>query len=258
MPSRPTRHGAGRLGQRVPHREQLRRALGDRRAVALDRALVAARDRAGERGLRAHARPTGCAVASTSGASCSRVTPAVAASRSAQRLERDEEVRRDRARRVVGDAVLGGRRAVARIPSARGERARGLERALAACRPRRAPAPRRTLGVAARRRRHQRVQREALAVAEHVEARRAGAVADAADPAGTRRGGLAICAVRHGTAGRTSVPARDRLAAPERGRVGQRRGEHRAQTARADDGAGEGDGGLWGPVLASRYRLASF
>ena len=104
------------------------------------------------------------------------------------------------------------------MPSARGQRV-GDRRARARSVPSTAaPAPRSTLGVAAGRHGHQRVQRERLAAAEDLEAGGAGAVAE-------QRAGRASCArprrsCRPGTVSRTtSASVRDRLAAPERGRV---------------------------------------
>ena len=62
--------------------EQVGRALLDRRALARDRRLVAARDRAGE-GRSAPVAAQFSSAARASGTSSSRGTPAVAASRSA-------------------------------------------------------------------------------------------------------------------------------------------------------------------------------
>ena len=104
---RSLRERARRLGERVEQREQLGRALGDRVALACDRRLVAARDRAGEGALGAERAPS-------SRRSRARAGRARRGRRRARGeplgggLERDEEVRGDRGGGVVGGAVRVG------------------------------------------------------------------------------------------------------------------------------------------------------
>ena len=98
----------GALGERPVEVEQLGRRLGDRLEVALDRRLVAARDRPGQR-RRAALGPVGGA-AQRRAARAARGRPR---SRSAEQLgrrllERDQEVGGDRGGGVVGGALLFG------------------------------------------------------------------------------------------------------------------------------------------------------
>ena len=165
-----------------------------------------------------------------------------------RRLQRDEVVRGHRGGRVVGDAVLRRdvRGAPCRAPcraSAAVSSARGVVPSIAQ------PAPRSTAGRAAGGDGHQRVQGERLARAERLEPRGARAVADAAGPRdrGGRGGDLAV---RH--AQEHDVDLRQRLAAPERPGGAQPRGHHRAETPRADDGAGRQIRGALGVQFSHR------
>ena len=159
-------------------------------SLARDRGFVAAGDGAGERVLRAVARPSSRARRGRAGRA------ARAARRRWPRAARpgppgDQEVRGDRGGGVVGGAVLVGDLDGAHLERV-GERRGGPQRASvvpATAHP--APAKRRR---AALRHRHQRVEAEAFAVAEDVEGRRAGAVPEHArasrrppPPRGSRR-----------------------------------------------------------------------
>ena len=116
----------GRLGERVPERQQLGRALGHRVALAGDGVLVAAGDRAGQGALGPGRGPVlhcGAHERDERGA----VDPGGGGELLGRALERDQEVRGDAGRRVVGGAVgvddldraqaEGARRACGRRPA---------------------------------------------------------------------------------------------------------------------------------------------
>ena len=136
------------VGERVEQRQQLGRALLDRRALARDRLLVAARDRAGERALGAERRPV---LDRRAHERHQRGAVDARGRRQAlgRALERDQEVRGDRGGRVVGGAIVVGdaRGAHARAASASASAAasaRGVDAvdgAARAARTRRAGAP---------------------------------------------------------------------------------------------------------------------
>jgi hypothetical protein len=235
----------------------------DRLALAADRRLVAAGDRAGERLLGAEARP---ALDARSHEREERV--AVDAGRGGEPLggglDGDEEVRGDRGGGVVGGAVLVGD-CDRREADLDGDRVRNGARA--GCRARDGGGGAAERGRAGGGDRHQRMEREALVGGEHVERRRAGAVADerpAVRPRGDRGGRGGDLAVRH--AQHDDVGVRTSRAAAERSldgdaRVTQRRRERVAETARADDRAAQARKG-WGGGFPfqfphGRYRSAS-
>ena len=196
-------------------------ALGDRVALGRDRRLVAARDRAGEGPLRAEPRPV--LDRRPDERDEQRTVDAGAGGEPlGRRLERDEEVRRDRRRRVVGRPVgLGDldRPHPERVGEpARERRARaGWSRRSPRRRPRNA-APSGGDG-------HQRVQRERLVPGERARATSPRSSGRRAGPGGISAAAAAISAVRDAEQHR-------RAGVERRGRARRARGDRRPRCRR--------------------------
>ena len=163
---------SGRVDQRVEQRQQVGRHLLDRGALAFDGGLVAPRHRSGQRPLGPEPRPV-----LDRGAhqrhELRALDPGRAGDPLGRRLERDQEVRRDRRRRVVRGAVSLGDLDRAHAERVR-DLAREIQRSRGAAGDRRARAgeigPVRGHG-------HQRMQRERLVRRELAQASRSRAVA---------------------------------------------------------------------------------
>ena len=227
---------AGRVGEGVEEGEILRRALGDRLALALDGPLVAARDRAGQRLGGTGRRPVLHARAHELGEWLA-ADPRGGGEALRDAFERDEEVRGDAGGGVVGGAVLVGD-----VHGAHPERVRELASCGQRARGRagdRGGGPgeaRAALGHG-----HQRVQAERLAVSgERGERRRGGAVADE-QPRPSRDGRRGVRdlgvgdAEQHGVhAGRQRRVAAEGPVDPQAG-AAERRGERGSEAPGADD-----------------------
>ena len=172
-------------------------------------------------------------------------------------LQRDEEVRRDRAGRVVGDAVLrrdaAWRACRARSASACGDlpaRAAVVPSTAAAGaargRPARCPAGTDISGCREKRLARRRSTSRPVAPEQW----------PSSGPAGTAAAACGDLAVGHAQQHDRRVAAGSARRAERPRTAYQRRGQHRAETARADDRRRQAPTvGSSGPVPASRYRL---